>query len=297
MQLRIGIIGGTGLGEALVDAMEPVGIQSIAPETPFGPPSAPLVLGRVDGVEVALLKRHGHGHRFNPSHVPYAANVWALKAVGCTHVVASGACGSLRESIHPGDLLLVDQMLDRTVGRSRSLFGQAAVHVEFADPCCPVMREWLLLAAEVQPTPTLHPRGGYVCIEGPGFSTRLEAAMHRALGCDVVGMTGLPEARLVREAEMGYALIALPTDYDCWRARDSSTSTTLLEEIRANLRRAVDGCVHLVRAALRDVSVLRERPSPAHRALELAVWSAQDAITPEDQATLEWLAARRVGVR
>lgn len=295
MQLRIGIIGGTGLGEALVDAMEPVGVRSAEPETPFGPPSSPLVLGRVDGVEVALLKRHGHGHRFSPSSVPYQANICALRAVGCTHVIASGACGSLRETIHPGDLLLVDQMLDRTVARPRSLFSHAAVHVEFADPCCPTMREWLLLAAESLTSPTLHPRGGYVCIEGPAFSTRLEAAMHRALGCDVVGMTALPEARLAREAEMAYALIALPTDYDCWRPRETAAPTTLLEEIRGNLSRAVDGCVHLVRAALRDVSVLRERSSPAHRALEHAVWSADDATSTEDQAILGWLKARRVG--
>src|SRR5262249_7449393 len=155
----------------------------------------------------------------NPAAVPARANIFALKMLGCTHLVASGATGSLRERIRPGDLVICDQAIDKTDGRPRTFYEHAAVHVEFAEPFCPVMRDWLLSEARTLANIGVQDGGCYVCIEGPAFPTRAESLMHRRWGGDVVGMTMLPEARLAREAEMAYALIALPTDDDCWRPR------------------------------------------------------------------------------
>lgn len=301
--VRVGIIGGTGLGEALLGGMEPEGVESHDVETPFGPPSAAIVTGRFGEVAIALLKRHGDGHHLSPAAVPYRANVYALKALGCTHLVASGATGSLRQEIAPGDLVLCDQLIDRTGGRERTFYERAAVHVEFADPCCPVLRRWLLGAAETLPEVTVHPRGTYVCMEGPSFSTRAESHLHRAWGADVVGMTALPEARLAREAEIAYALIALPTDYDCWRRPEmppghetgGPDQESLLAEIMGNLNRATDASIRLIKAALADIAPLRATPSPAHDALALAIWSDKSAIDPDEIKRLDVLWGRRFG--
>jgi 5'-methylthioadenosine phosphorylase len=287
--LRIGIIGGTGLGEVLLADMAPDGVEEVSIDTPFGAPSGPIVTGRCGGADVALLSRHGAGHVLNPAAVPARANIWALKRLGCTHVVASGATGSLREDIAPGDVVVCDQLLDRTDGRPRTFFESAAVHVEFADPFCPVTRRWLLAAAGRVPDARVHDRGTYVCMEGPSFSTRAESNLHRQWGADVVGMTALPEARLAREAELAYALLALPTDYDCWRPRaPGADDASLLEEIMANLQRATRASIAVIRAALEDVGPLRAEPSPAHDALRLAIWSSRDAI---DRSEVERLGA------
>jgi 5'-methylthioadenosine phosphorylase len=287
--IRIGIIGGTGLGDVLLKGMDPRDTEAHEIDTPFGAPSAPIVTGRFADAPVAILSRHGAGHVINPAAVPGRANIYALKTLGCTHIVASGATGSLREDIAPGDLVICDQLIDRTEGRVRTFYERAAVHVEFADPFCPVMRRWLLAASETIDGTRVHRAGTYLCMEGPSFSTRAEALMHRQWGADVVGMTALPEARLAREAEIAYALIALPTDYDCWRPRphprkggDETTGESLLEEIIGNLNRAADASIALIRAALNDISILRQRPSPAHDALKLAIWSDKRAIDPAE---------------
>lgn len=289
---RVGIIGGSGLGEALSDGMSPAGTRLHEIETPFGSPSAPIVTGTWNGVPIAMLRRHGDGHRFMPSRVPYRANLWALRMLGCTHVLASGAVGSLREAIQPGDLVLVDQFIDRTDGRSRSFFESAAVHVEMADPVCATMHAWLASAAGRLPAARVHGRGTYICIEGPSFSTRAESMMHRAWGADVVGMTALPEARLCREACMAYALIGLATDYDCWRDRPGGERASLLQEIIGNLDRAVAGSVALIRAALEDVEPLRALASPAHTALDLAVWTPEDHLDSEERERVRFLRGR-----
>ena len=285
--IRIGIIGGTGLGDVLLKGMDPQDTKTHEIDTPFGAPSAPIVTGRFAGAPIAILPRHGAGHVINPAAVPGRANIYALKTLGCTHIVASGATGSLREDIAPGDLVICDQLIDRTEGRPRTFYDRAAVHVEFADPFCPVMRTWLLAAAETVDGTRIHRAGTYLCMEGPAFSTRAEALMHRQWGADVVGMTALPEARLAREAEIAYALIALPTDYDCWRPRprkggDQTKGESLLEEIIGNLTRATEASIALIRAALADISMLREHPSPAHDALRLAIWSDKSAIDPAE---------------
>ncbi len=281
VELRIGIIGGTGLGEALAEAVNVDDLQTHDCETPFGKPSASIVTGRFGDVPIALLQRHGKGHLLNPAAVPSRANIYALKALGCTHILASGAAGSLREEIEPGDLVICDQLIDKTDGRPRTFYERCAVHVEFSEPFCPVMRRWLLQAAQESSEAMVHEVGAYVCMEGPSFSTRAESEMHRQWGGDLIGMTALPEARLAREAELAYALIALPTDYDAWRSREATIDqSSLLGEIIGNLNRATAAAIDLIKGALRNVSILREHPSAAHEALRLAIWSDKSQIDP-----------------
>ncbi|MEM7230008.1 MAG: S-methyl-5'-thioadenosine phosphorylase [Planctomycetota bacterium] len=280
--ITIGIIGGSGLGEALADALGSGLEGEHRPDTPFGPPSAAIRVGNFDGVRIALLQRHGDGHALNPAAVPYRANIYALKMLGVTHIIASGATGSLRESIAPGDVVVCDQLIDKTNGRPKTFYDDVAVHVEFAEPFCPVMRQWLLRASGHVDNVTIHDGGTYVCMEGPSFSTKAESHMHRQWGADLVGMTALPEARLAREAEIAYALLGLPTDYDCWREREpSSAGMSLLEEIIGNLRRSTEASIDVIRTALRDVSMLREERSPAHDALALGIWTNRAHITDD----------------
>lgn len=284
--VRIGIIGGTGLGELLGEEAG----ETHLPDTPFGKPSAPIVRTTWNGVEIALLQRHGPGHPLNPSQVPYRANIYALKQLGVTHILASGATGSLREEIRPGHLVIPDQIIDKTCKRPNTFYERCAVHVEFAEPFCPVTRRWLLEAAKRLPPPPegdtaaiVHDGGTYVCMEGPAFSTRAESEMHRAWGGDLIGMTAMPEAKLAREAEIAYALIAMPTDYDCWRPHDpDKPQQALLEEIMGNLRLATQRNLALMKEALKDLSILEHERSPAHTALKLAIWSDKSRI-PEDE--------------
>ncbi len=288
--MQIAIIGGSGLEDrlsasGLLDSPETVEVP-----TPFGLPSAPIAVGRLSGtdVQLSLLTRHGNGHTIPPHRVPCRANIFALKTLGVTHIIATGAVGSLREEIRPGGVLLVDQFIDRTTGAgtrsgNRTFFDNAAVHVEFADPCCPVMRAWLHAAASGANEQGFeaYPDGAYVCIDGPSFSTRAESEFHRTIGADVVGMTALPEARLAREAEIAYALIALPTDYDCWKQhkpKPGAAPDSLLMEIIGNLHKSADAAAQLIESALRDVSMLRDHPSPAHDALKLGIWTKKELI-------------------
>lgn len=284
---RIGIIGGSGLEETL-------GIESgeqITPRTPFGQPSSPIILTRWRGVEMALLKRHGLSHMLGPTQVPYRANIFALKALGVTHIVATGATGSLREDIAPGDLVIVDQVIDKTYRRPNTFYEKATVHVEMAEPFCPVMRCWLEQAARCLTSVTVHLTGTYVCMEGPAFSTRAESHMHRGWGGDLIGMTAMPEAKLAREAEIAYALLGLPTDYDCWRPHEGGQQE-LLAEIIGNLQRASQAGIELIKTALLEISALTDQPSPAHDALKLAIWSDKGQIPPEEIQRLKVLWGR-----
>ena len=230
---------------------------------------------------IALLARHGDGHVLNPSQVPYRANIYALKSLGVTHIIASGATGSLREAIEPRDLVIADQVIDKTVHRANTFFDDGIVaHVEFAEPFCPALRQALLgCAADVDAT--VHETGTYVCMEGPQFSTRVESLMHRAWGGDLIGMTCLPEAKLAREAEMCYALVALPTDYDCWRPHEHGVSKqALLSEIIGHLTAATENATALIRAAVRRLASNPPGACACQNALELAIWSDGKAIDP-----------------
>ena len=298
---EVGIIGGTGLGEVLA---EQAGGEAVRVETPFGPPSAAPVLANWEGVDVAFLSRHGAGHRLNPSGVPYRANIWAMKKLGVSAIIASGATGSLRKEIAPGQLAVCDQVIDRTFRRENTFFDEGvAVHVEFADPFCPRLRE-LLITAGQRVSSTVHPTGTYVCMEGPQFSTRAESHMHRQWGGDLIGMTCMPEAKLAREAEVCYALVALATDYDCWVARAADFSPheaprrpkpaapdELLRQILANLKRGTENATALIREALKLIGGSVSSCS-CHDALKLALWSDKAQITPAVRDRLGLLIGR-----
>lgn len=273
----VAIIGGSGLGTVL--AQQTTG-QAVNVDTPYGAPSAPLIRSELAGLTTYFLSRHGTGHAYNPSIVPYRANIYALKKVGVTHIIASGAVGSLRESVAPKDLVIVDQVIDKTFRRPGTFFDEPGLvaHVEFAHPFCPALRHVLNEAGKSIPT-TVHPAGTYVCMEGPQFSTQAESRMHQAWGGDLIGMTCMPEAKLAREAGMCYALIALPTDYDCWRPHDPGLSQqALLAEIIGNLTAATENAIHLVKAAVQYLAGNSLKPCDCQRALELAIWSDKAAI-------------------
>lgn len=278
----IGLIGGTGLGEALFGESH---TEERRIDTPFGRPSTPVRLLEWHGVEVALLARHGDGHTLNPSQVPYRANIYALKSLGVTHIIASGAVGSLREEIKPRDLVIVDQVIDKTYSRTPTFFDEGlAVHVELAEPFCPDLRGVLHSVADRVDT-TVHRSGTYVCMEGPAFSSVAESRMHRAWGGDLIGMTAMPEAKLAREAEICYALVALVTDYDCWRPHEPGTSKQkLLEEIIGHLNAATANAVALMRAAVEAIAADPPGESPIRDALALAIWSDRSKLTPETAA-------------
>ncbi len=274
----IGLIGGTGLAEALLGEVE--GVEHSI-DTPFGATSTPIRVVQWNGVELAVLARHGVGHIFNPSQVPYRANIFALKTLGVTHVIASGAVGSLREEIKPRDLVIVDQVIDKTYRRTPTFFDAGLVaHVEFSQAYCNRLRT-LLLSVSPSVSYTVHYGGTYVCMEGPAFSTVAESHMHRAWGGSVIGMTSMPEAKLAREAEMCYALIALPTDYDCWRPhQQGSSSEALLAEIIGHLKHAGANAIALMRAAIEEFARHPPEPCACRRALEPAIWSDRTAVDP-----------------
>jgi 5'-methylthioadenosine phosphorylase len=300
-EFKVGLIGGSGLGDVLATLGEGTRHEL---ETPFGKPSDAIVETQLEGLPVFFLARHGPGHVFNPSEVPYRANIFAMKALGVTHLIASGAVGSLRDEFRPRDLVIADQVIDKTYRRANTFYDKAAVHVEFAEPFCPVLRQMLLEEARgkavdsAAATFAVHDRGCYVCMEGPAFSTRAESMMHRLWGGDLIGMTCMPEAKLAREAEMAYALIALVTDYDCWRRPaaqkeqpagqvPAASPEALLEEIIANLGAASDNAVMLIRRVLRRVA---QNPaaladSKALSALKLAIWTKKGRV-PRDQVEL-----------
>jgi len=305
-QIKIGLIGGSGLADAMRAQTE--GIRHEV-QTPFGPPGDAIIETTWDGLPVFFLSRHGPGHLLGPSQVPFRANIFALKQLGVTHLIASGAVGSLREEFKPRDLVIPDQVIDKTYRRAGTFFEKAAVHVEFAEPFCPVLRRVLMEQGAAMPPEApdgpattsfkVHGRGCYVCMEGPAFSTRAESLMHRLWGGDLIGMTAMPEAKLAREAEMSYALVALVTDFDCWRrpagpkpgtaapAPEEHDPAVLLKEIIANLQAATDNGIRLIRQAVARVAQSPDlqaqlAASPARRALQLAIWSDKNRIAADE---------------
>lgn len=275
-QAEVGIIGGTGLGNVLQQQADGTAVDV---ETPYGPPASRPILAEWEGVRVAFIARHGPGHRYNPTNVPYRANIWALRQLGVHSILASGAVGSLQEEIAPRHLVICDQVIDKTHRRASTFFDAGpVVHVALADPFCPRLRAMLDSAAAAAGT-AVHASGTYVCMEGPQFSTRAEAHMHRAWGGDLIGMTCMPEAKLAREAQICYALVALVTDYDCWRPAPPGGHDHLIREVLDNLHVTTDSCVALFRAALREMS---QAAVTCHcrTALKLAVWSDVQVLDP-----------------
>jgi 5'-methylthioadenosine phosphorylase len=298
--LKIGIIGGTGLA----DVFPAEGTrQKHEMQTPFGSPSDVILETDWAGVSVFLLARHGPGHLLSPTQVPYRANIFALKQLGCTHVIASGAVGSLREEFKAGDLSIADQIIDKTSGRPGSFFEKAAVHVEFAEPFCPLLRQILIDAGKHSDAAfTVHDHGCYVAMEGPAFSTRAESLMHRLWGGDLIGMTAMPEAKLAREAEMSYALVGLVTDYDSWKPKPVTKDKPaepvdpfeLLKEIRANLQTASERASKLIKSAVELAGARRDEllSAPAQQSLKMAIWSDRTKIAPDEIERLRPLWAK-----
>jgi 5'-methylthioadenosine phosphorylase len=232
----IGVIGGSGLYqmEGMTD------VEEVRIETPFGDPSDLITIGNVSGVPMAFLPRHGRGHRISPTEIPARANIWALKSLGVEWVISVSAVGSLREDIAPRDLVIPDQLFDRTKSRVNSFFEHGlVVHCTFAEPFCPVLSKLLLDSTRALGDVNVHAGGTYVCMEGPLFSTKAESNVYRKLGMDIIGMTALPEAKLAREAELCYATIACATDYDCWHeSAESVTVEMVIGNLGANVANA-----------------------------------------------------------
>ena len=231
----LGIIGGSGLYQ--VPGIEGGRWQGIA--SPWGEPSDQVFRGRLHGIDVVFLPRHGRGHRLGPSQLNYRANIDILKRAGCTDLISVSACGSLKEEYAPGDFVVVDQFIDRTFAREKSFFGEGVVaHVSMAHP---VSSRLAALAAEEAKALGIntHRGGTYLAMEGPQFSSLAESKLYRSWGCDVIGMTNMPEAKLAREAELPYATVAMVTDYDCWREEEEAVSVTdVLKVLHHNAERA-----------------------------------------------------------
>ncbi len=234
---QIGIIGGSGLYqmEELKD------VEEVRVETPFGDPSDAFIIGTLEGVRVAFLPRHGRGHRFTPTELPYRANIYAMKLLGVERIFSASAVGSLQEQYAPLDMVIPDQFFDRTRARAKesTFFGEGIVaHVTFAHPVCAALGDVLEKACGAADVKT-HRGGTYLCMEGPAFSTVAESNVYRSWGMDVIGMTNLQEAKLAREAEICYATLALVTDYDCWHEEHDAVSVdTVVEYLNKNVRNA-----------------------------------------------------------
>ncbi|MCX2781420.1 S-methyl-5'-thioadenosine phosphorylase [Microbulbifer thermotolerans] len=283
----IGVIGGSGL----YDMQGLTGARELQIETPFGPTSDAIVAGRLHGIPVAFLARHGRGHRLIPSEVPYRANIHALRQLGVRYILSLSAVGSLREEVRPLDMLIPDQFIDLTRRRESTFFGQGAVaHVSMADPVCPQVADCLARAFHAtqsdQPI-RLHRGGTYVCIEGPQFSTRAESHWYRAMGASVIGMTNMPEAKLAREAQIAYATLAMATDYDCWHEREAAvTAEVAIANLQQNAARAQ-------RIAAEAIRLLGEElpESAAHSALASGLVTPVEALSAEAAVVIKPLLA------
>ncbi|MEA3065136.1 MAG: 5-methylthioadenosine phosphorylase [Sphingomonadales bacterium] len=280
----IGILGGSGLYD--MDALEEA--QWIEVATPWGPPSDALLVGRLHGVRFVFLPRHGRGHRIPPSEVNARANVDALKRAGCTDLVAVSAVGSLRDALAPGRFVLVDQFIDCTFARDKSFFGPGLVaHVSMAEPVCPRLSGLLAAAAEAAGASVA--RGGtYLAMEGPQFSSRAESELYRSWGCDVIGMTAMPEAKLAREAELPYALVGMVTDYDCWRQGEAAVEVSaIVAQLMANAGTARN----MVELFAKGLATERT-PSPIDTILDSAIITAPDSRDPALLAKLDAVCGR-----
>lgn len=279
----IGIIGGSGLYQmAGLKISEEINLQ-----TPFGAPSDAFLRGQLSGQEVVFLPRHGRGHRISPSELNFRANIWGMKQLGVSSIIAVSAVGSLKKEIVPGHMVIIDQFLDRTRGRVSTFFTDGIVaHVTFADPICPSLRKLFIQAGQAVGVVT-HERGTYLCMEGPQFSTRAESNLYRSWGADVIGMTNLQEAKLAREAELCYATIALSTDYDCWyEGHDDVTIEAVIECLQKNVATAQN----MIRWVLEHVS--EKGDCGCGKALQHAILTDRKLIPQETRKRLEVIAGK-----
>jgi len=284
-QAKIGVIGGTGLYdiEGLKD------IEEVDIDTPFGKPSDTITIGKLEGVGIAFLPRHGKGHRIMPTEIPARANIYALKSLGVEHIIAVNSAGSFKEKIKPGDLVIPDQLIDRTRSRADSFFGEGIVaHIPFAEPFCPDLSKILYEVAK-ETGASVHPRGTYVVMEGPAFSTRAESRLHRSWGADVIGMTALPEAKLAREAEICYAIIACSTDYDSWHEKKEPVSVDVILNIQ---RQNIDMTKKIIKLAVNRIP--KRRDCGCATALKTAIVTDPELIPSEQKKKLDLLIGKYV---
>jgi len=286
VERALGVIGGSGLYEL----EELTDVEELALTTPFGEPSDVLVAGRIGTTRLIFIPRHGRGHRLPPHRINYRANVLALKMAGAEQILSVSAVGSMKSDIHPGDMVVVDQFIDRTRHRIDTFFDDDGVvaHVGFADPVDARLADSLTRAASSAGA-AVHPRGTYLCVEGPQFSTLAESQLYRSWGVSVIGMTNLPEARLAREAELPYATLAMATDYDCWHeGHDAVTVQAIIAVMQANVAKAKEIIVELARA-LPDPS-----QCPASTALAGAIITNPDSISAAAREKLRPLIGKYV---
>jgi 5'-methylthioadenosine phosphorylase len=277
---KIAVIGGSGLYdiEGLTD------IEEVNPDTPFGKPSDAITTGRLGEIGIAFLPRHGKGHRISPTEVPYQANIYALKGLGVEWIIAVNTVGSFKQEIKPGDLVIPDQLIDRTRSRANSFFGGGlVVHIPFAEPFCPVLSQILLEAAK-ETGASVHPKGTYVVMEGPAFSTKAESRLYRSWGADIIGMTALPEAKLAREAEICYAIIAGVTDYDSWQEQSEPFTVDVILNI---LRQNIDTIKKIIKLAVARIP--EKRDCECATALKAAFVTAPRFMPPEQKQKLNLL--------
>ena len=279
-QAKIGVIGGTGLYdiEGLTD------IEEVQLDTPFGKPSDAIVIGKLEGVGIAFLPRHGKGHCISPTEVPSRANIYALKWLGVEYIIAVNSAGSFKKEIKPGDLVIPDQLIDRTRSRVNSFFGEGVVaHIPFAEPFCPVLSRIVFKAAR-EAGARVHPKGIYIAMEGPAFSTRAESRLYRSWGADIVGMTALPEAKLAREAEICYASIGCVTDYDSWWEPGEPVTVDVIFNI---LHRNIDTAKRIIKLVVTRIP--GERHCGCATALKTAIVTAPELIHSEQREKLNLL--------
>jgi 5'-methylthioadenosine phosphorylase len=268
LPVHIAVIGGSGLYQ--IDGLKTE--TTYYPSTPFGKPSDPIIIGKYQGVRCAFLPRHGKGHRFLPSEIPQKANFYALKTLGVEFIVAVSACGSLKQQWEPRSFMVPDQIIDRTKGRPSTFFGNGIVaHISFAHPFSKTLSGLLVESVRKLGLPA-HAGGTYLCMEGPAFSTKAESHFHRSLNADVIGMTAIPEAKLAREAEMAYALLAMVTDYDCWKDDDEVSVEMVLGHLSAN----ADNAKKIIAEALPRIAEIK---NDAAAALRHAIFTDPKAVS------------------
>jgi 5'-methylthioadenosine phosphorylase len=284
-QARLGVIGGTELYdiEGLTD------VKEVYPNTPFGKPSNAIVVGQLGGLGVAFLPRHGRGHRISPTEVPSRANIYAFKSLGVEFIISSNSCGSFKEQLKPGHLLIPDQIIDRTRGRISTFFEKGIVaHIAFADPFCPVLSDIVYQAAK-ESGAKVHKGGTFIVMEGPAFSTRAESRLYKVWGADVLGMTVLPEAKLAREAEICYASIACITDYDSWHESNEAVS---VETILTTMRNNIDFAKKTIKLAAGRVP--SKRTCGCANALAGAIVTDKAAIPAEQKKKLDLIIGKYI---
>jgi len=278
-EVKIGVIGGSGIYD--IEGITEMRKQKI--RTPFGDPSDTVVIGNLEGIPVAFLPRHGRGHFIAPSELNSRANIYALKSLGVEQIISISACGSLKEELKPRDIVIPDQLFDRTRQRPYTFFGEGIVaHIAFANPYCPELSGILYRVAKDMGL-SVHLGGTYVCIEGPQFSTKAESKVFRSLGFSIIGMTNIPEAKLAREAEICYATLGLVTDYDVWKEGEEVT----VERVVGNLLANIDNVKKLIKATIPRLG--RERKCECASALAYAIQTREWAINRKTARKLDLL--------